>query len=124
MTMSETFKLGDIVSLVSNTRKVSAMLDGAEDVKQVRAALVGIAEDPKSLLNFMVAVRSARRASDALAGASLSFVGGAVQSEEPKEEPSETEMELSPVPSRARRAAKDPKERKRVMGDEGGDDDK
>jgi hypothetical protein len=96
--MSESFRLGDIIDLVSNLKQVTSLLDGAKDAGQLRQNLSDMLEDRKSLMKFMLALKRANIAADALADAPLSFVGGSL----PPEEKSEEVSEPAPVPRRAR----------------------
>jgi hypothetical protein len=96
--MSEPFRLGDVIDLVSNLKQVTSLLDGAKDADQLKQNLGDMLEDRKSLMKFMLALKRANIAADALADSPLSFVGGFPPTiEEPEEVP-----DPAPVPRRAR----------------------
>ena len=110
--MDNLLKLGDIIDLVSSVRQITTLLDAAADPEKLRVSLHALLEDRKTRVKLLVALKRAERAADQLSNSPLSFMGGLVAEDEP-------EMpEPSPVPRRAQRIANDPKERKRVMGDE------
>jgi hypothetical protein len=96
--MSESFKLGDIIDLVSNLKQVTSILDGAKDADQLKVNLSDMLEDRKSLMKFMLALKRANVAASALADSPLSFVGGFLP---PEEEPEEV-PDPAPIPRRAR----------------------
>ncbi len=115
--MSDQIKLGTIVDLVSNVKQMTSLLDDADDLDRLQAALAGLVENRKSLMKFMIALRRTKKACATISEAPLSFVGGFVSDDE-NVEPVPSLPEPRPVPSRARRIASDPKERARVMGEE------
>jgi len=112
--MSDSLRLGDIIDLVGGVKQVTSLLDGGADHVKLRDSLTEMLGDRKALIKFAVALKKAKRAADALANSPLGFVGGLDADDEPEA------PEPGPIPRRAQRVASDPKQRRRVMGDEDG----
>ena len=96
--MNEQFKLGDIIDLVTSVRQVTTLLDGGDDADQLKVELAAMIMDRKALLKFMLALKRANKAANAVSDAPMSFVGGFI----PEEDEPPSDPDPAPVPRRAR----------------------